>query len=362
MFPSILEFARELRGALSAVALLAPASNSAPAIPPAPQAGLRAPASAGGTHRRPGAEHNLLYQRSLAAAQILAKRQANVRYLFFTSGDVAQREVSLTFDDGPDPVRTPRILDILRRYRVKATFFVLGEKAARHPEILQRILAEGHDIGSHGFHHYVLPSLTRAQIDEDIDRSLQVIEAATGLRTRWFRAPGCSYSAEAIEALREKDLVRVDTNLNSGDFLQPGAPDVMRRAAGRVRSGSIILLHDWCPATVRNLPWLLSDLSRRRYRVAPLLELMEHAQREEIAPPFTIISEGVTVEPPQTYAGDDRRARAWLAAAAARVLRSPSRAASFPAPRARAEPGVGGLPAARAADGGEPSAQRVERR
>jgi peptidoglycan/xylan/chitin deacetylase (PgdA/CDA1 family) len=104
-------------------------------------------------------------------------------------GPRERRRVALTFDDGPAPPFTGQILDVLRDYRVPATFFVCGQNAERHPELVRRIHAEGHTLGNHTYSHPFLYIQSRQRIAEEIDRTQEVIGRLTGYRPRLFRPP-----------------------------------------------------------------------------------------------------------------------------------------------------------------------------
>lgn len=106
----------------------------------------------------------------------------------YSHGDAGQHKVALTFDDGPDARWTPRLLDILRDRKVRATFFVIGENALRHPELLRRMEREGHAIGNHTYSHAALTKLSAEQIAEEVDKCDDAIARATGHRPEIGRA------------------------------------------------------------------------------------------------------------------------------------------------------------------------------
>src|SRR6185436_18560345 len=105
-------------------------------------------------------------------------------------GDATSNGVALTFDDGPNPATTPRILELLAQAGVRATFFVLGEKAERHPEVLRAVVDGGHSVGVHGYRHDRLYAFkSPSAVESDIRRASQVIEREAGVRAKWFRPP-----------------------------------------------------------------------------------------------------------------------------------------------------------------------------
>jgi peptidoglycan/xylan/chitin deacetylase (PgdA/CDA1 family) len=184
--------------------------------------------------------------------------------------------VALTFDDGPHPDVTPRLLDLLKARGVRATFFVIGREAARHPDIVRRIAAEGHALGNHTQRHsYLFWALGPAALRREIEQAQQAIATASGVRCRLFRAPvglKSPFEGRVLAALG-LDLVSWEAR-----FLDRAAsPARLRRRLRRVRPGSIILLHDGAdrsaegnPALLDLLPGLLDVIQARGLRCAAL--------------------------------------------------------------------------------------------
>lgn len=214
----------------------------------------------------------------LAHARKILKQQAQVGFAAFSGGVSSEKEVALTFDDGPDPVTTPQILDILKQEGVPATFFVVGSKAEEYPELIRREVEEGHDLGNHTFHHFELTDLEPARVRAEITRTNDTLEQIVGARTRWFRAPGCHYTPDALKVIQECGLVRVDTQDNSGDWANPGVSAILHRTLTHLSPGDVILCHDRIPQTVVALPRLIHTLRKRGYRIVPLARLALEAQ------------------------------------------------------------------------------------
>jgi len=137
--------------------------------------------------------------------------------------------VSLTFDDGPNPRATPRILDILRRARVRATFFVLGQHVERWPELVRRMALEGHQIGNHGFFHRKLHRRTPAYVRDDITRGTEAIVRASGVRPRHFRAPHGFRSPWVTPIAASLGQRTVGWSLGVWDSARPGADVIASR-------------------------------------------------------------------------------------------------------------------------------------
>ncbi len=154
--------------------------------------------------------------------------------------------LALTFDDGPDPVTTRQILKILEEERCIATFFVVGEKVVEHPELLREMVAAGHGLGLHGFHHDRLHALQpTAFATRDILQVRAAVEAACGLRPRWFRPPVGHASPATFRAAEETGVEIVTWSARGLDGIRGAEPSsVLRRVARRLKPGGIVMLHD----------------------------------------------------------------------------------------------------------------------
>lgn len=181
--------------------------------------------------------------------------------------------VALTFDDGVDPVLTPQVLDILKKHRMHATFFVIGEKAAAHPELVRRMVAEGHSVGNHTYHHAGrFPLMSRADMIQEIQRCDEVL-ASVGVSSRWFRPPFGVTNPPVAKAVRSTGMYSVGWSIRSLDTVGKPAEWVRHRINRRLKQGSIILLHDDRPDIVSLLEYILSDLSRKNLNSVSLDEM-----------------------------------------------------------------------------------------
>jgi peptidoglycan-N-acetylglucosamine deacetylase len=167
---------------------------------------------------------------------------------------------ALTFDDGPDPELTPRILEILAEQDAKATFNMMGWNAARHPELVRAVVAAGHEVGNHTWTHLDLAGQTARQAHRQIDLGCRAIEALAGVRPRWFRPPRGELTGAGVCAAAElgQDLLLWSVDRGPGDAAAPAA--VADHLARAVRPGDVIGLHDgigrgsfdpWAPAARR---------------------------------------------------------------------------------------------------------------
>ena len=182
-------------------------------------------------------------------------------------------KVSLTFDDGPDPVITPLVLDTLREQDLKATFFVLGRQVAKHPDLLRRIVREGHVLGNHTYNHADMADLTPAQMRWELQSTQRAVDDALGYHYEMsmMRPPyGSPYFDDPAalpvfrEVVREQGLFGVTWTVDPRDYLFDGQPEsVLRRVARadrlKKREGDeVILLHDTKPQTAEVLPEIIA--------------------------------------------------------------------------------------------------------
>jgi peptidoglycan/xylan/chitin deacetylase (PgdA/CDA1 family) len=181
------------------------------------------------------------------------------------------RGVALTFDDGPHPVHTRKVLDLLDEHGVKATFFVVGRKVRLFPEVVKEIVERGHAIGIHGHEHSrFMSTMTPRRAEEDLQKALDAVQAATGERTMLFRPPVGHTSPRLAKAIRALGLAVVGWSARGYDGLGGADPD---RVAARVISGlrdrAIVLLHDAAenddfePASIAALPRILAAMKDR---------------------------------------------------------------------------------------------------
>ena len=196
-------------------------------------------------------------------------------------GDPSQRVVALTFDDGPDPQTTPRILDILRQEGIRATFFVVGTKLKRYPELARRIVQEGHALGCHSYDHQRQTDLTEAQVWRQI-RDCQVLARRAGVELVAYRPPYLAENATVRRAVQRWNMPLVMATVLG----EPAPPCDDRRwvyrYARRARNGSILLLHDTYTHTADALPELIHLLKARGYRFATIPEMVQALQQRAI--------------------------------------------------------------------------------
>src|ERR1700683_1579153 len=178
--------------------------------------------------------------------------------------------LALTFDDGPDPVDTPKLLDLLREKGVKATFFVVGKRADQYPEIVRRAWAEGHLIANHTWSHYSLFCfLTPRRLRAEIERGTESVRRSCGFRPRFFRSPVGLRHPLLGPYLKDAGLEYVSWTIRTRDTLTANSSVLARRILPAA-SGDIILLHDHLPggadAMLEVLPRVIDELRKRGFQ------------------------------------------------------------------------------------------------
>lgn len=166
----------------------------------------------------------------------------------------ARREVWLTIDDGPDPDDTPQILDLLAAYGARATFFVIGKNAARHPALIRAIIAGGHEVGHHTHTHPLafFWCASPSRVNRELDAALAALHAV-GVSPKWFRPPAGIKNLWLAAALRTRSLTCVGWSARGLERWHSGAEAVANRTLHALRPGAILLLHEGprVPATIR---------------------------------------------------------------------------------------------------------------
>jgi peptidoglycan/xylan/chitin deacetylase (PgdA/CDA1 family) len=183
------------------------------------------------------------------------------------------KHVALTFDDGPNPTATPRVLDVLRSEGVPATFFLLGKHVERWPDLARQIAVDGHGLGNHGYHHRKLHFRGPGYVRVDLALGTDTIERATNARPAFFRAPHGFRSPWVSHIARELGQKTVGWTVGVWDSDMPGTDEIVRRSVNGCRPGTILLLHDGDgydadgdrTQTAEALPRIIRELRERGY-------------------------------------------------------------------------------------------------
>ncbi len=192
--------------------------------------------------------------------------------------------VALTFDDGPRPDVTPRILDTLKKHDAKATFFMLGSQVEYYPSLANKVEEAGHDIGNHTMNHQDLSILDSNKIKEEAQKSSRIIEKATGQKPTLLRPPYGAWNDSVKRVTKEMGVPMVMWSVDSLDWKSRNAAAVNEEVMSNVAPGSIVLLHDIHPSTADALPQLLSSLEEQGYQMVTVSQLLELWDEKGVGP------------------------------------------------------------------------------
>lgn len=193
-----------------------------------------------------------------------------------SKGNPAENKIALTFDDGPHPEITHKVLELLEKFNAKATFFCIGKNVKMHPEILTKINTSQHTIGNHSFSHSTKIDFIKKSewLDEIISTDLE-IKKIIGSKPEFFRPPFGVTTPHLAKAIDETRHTVIGWNVRSFDTVSNQNPDkVVKRILSKTRPGSIILLHDHLPGIVPILEQLLPELQRRNFKFVTVDELI----------------------------------------------------------------------------------------
>jgi peptidoglycan/xylan/chitin deacetylase (PgdA/CDA1 family) len=228
----------------------------------------------------PQAKLNNAHHRTPEPSSILRDGQV-IRDLKKVSTQLPDPLVCLTFDDGPDPVYTPLILDLLAEHKVHATFFIVGESAQKYPHLVERMVSDGHALGNHTFHHHHPWTISAARARDEVMRTSDIIRALTGITPQWFRPPHGRLRKAMLEQCATLNLRTVLWNRSIIDWGPLGTTDGITKRLESIAAGDIVLMHDG--QRKHNRPHLVAqclpealDSLRRRGIVPVTLDQVAH--------------------------------------------------------------------------------------
>ena len=212
----------------------------------------------------------------------LAQAKATTYHSVETGGN----HIALTFDDGPHATNTPRLLDMLKKRNIKATFFVVATNAKRYPSIMKRMVAEGHEIGNHTVTHGNLSKMSNAGIKKELDGCRDAIIASCGYNPRVMRAPyGALKSAQKIYIKDTWGYPNIHWSVDPEDWKKPGPSVVANRIVSRTRAGGIVLVHDIHASSIVAMPAALDGLLAKGFRFVTTSQLISLGNRTASTPP-----------------------------------------------------------------------------
>lgn len=198
----------------------------------------------------------------------------------FRSSGPRVKQVALTFDDVPDPRFTGKVLDVLKEFQVKATFFAVGERAKKHPDLAKRIHDEGHAIGNHSYNHAQLNKLSLDKFKGQIERTNTILKSLTGVDPRLIRPPYGDINEEQLQWARKNGYKVVNWNVDSLDWKGLPKEEVKSNILSAVGPGSIVLQHAGggvgsdLTGTIEALPDIITELQRKGYSFVTLPEML----------------------------------------------------------------------------------------
>src|SRR6266567_3612146 len=207
----------------------------------------------------------------------------------FSSVHVDGPYIAMTFDDGPSATLTPKLLDLLAAHHIKATFFVIGENVAEHPDIVARAAREGHEIGNHSWSHPNFAKMPDQGVRSQLQRTDDAIKSATGMRPTLLRPPYGSITAREKRWIHDEFGYQIILwDVDPYDWKRPGPAVVRNRILKETQPGSIVLSHDIHPGTIEAMPSTFDALEGKGFKFVTVSELIRMAvARPSHIPPQT---------------------------------------------------------------------------
>lgn len=188
---------------------------------------------------------------------------------------VDQPYIAMTFDDGPSAETTPRLLEMLKQRNIKATFFLIGQNAAANPDLVRRILAEGHEIGNHSWTHPQLSKLSDDKVTAEITKTQDAIKDASAFTPTLLRPPYGAITSRQRQWIADQfGLTIILWSVDPFDWKRPGASVIAQRILSQVRPGAIVLSHDIHKQTVDAMPATLDGLVAKGYKFVTVSQLI----------------------------------------------------------------------------------------
>ena len=189
-------------------------------------------------------------------------------------GPVNKKEVALTFDDGPSAKTTEKILNILKKNNIHATFFVIGKNAEHHPKLLKKIYDDGNEIGNHSYSHPNSSYLSPSKIRRELSKTDKIISKITGKKTHLFRPPSGNFGYNLSFIVASMKYIMVLWWVDTSDWREPGKEKVMRIIRNHLTNGAIILMHENHKTTIEALPDIINFIKKRGYKFVTVSELL----------------------------------------------------------------------------------------
>ena len=245
-----------------------PSASSTPLVQPTASASVEAPAASPATSGQTNATTNV-------QPPVTAASPGTPTYRNYSSVHVDGPYIAITFDDGPSPKLTPRLLDMLKKRGIKVTFFTIGENVARYPQVVARAAAEGHEIANHTWHHPALTKLSDERVQEELNKTSDAIFQATGKKPVLVRPPYGAINARLTRMIEQQDGMKVVLwSVDPNDWKRPGSSVVTQRLLAGAKPGAITLSHDIHSGTIDAMPETLDALKAKGYKFVTVSELI----------------------------------------------------------------------------------------
>ncbi len=268
---------------ITASAAIASCKAADPAAPkPAAVASVKTPANPG--YRTPAVQGPIPRNPDISQSRNFSKDAGVTFSRVLVSGNY----VAMTFDDGPHPQNTPRLLDLLRARNIKATFFVIGRSVDLYPHVVRRTVAEGHEIGNHTYTHRLLSKLSDSEVRKEMTRCRDAVANAAGVQMRTMRPPYGGLLQRQRQLIHsEFGYPTILWSVDPLDWKRPGPSVVASRILKGATPGGIILAHDLHAPTVDAMPATLDGLLKRGFKFVTVSQLIAMKKQPVAAAPST---------------------------------------------------------------------------
>lgn len=188
------------------------------------------------------------------------------------------KAVAFTFDDGPNQLYTPQVLEIFKEVSGKATFFMIGKHMLNHPELVSQVTGQMHEVGNHTYSHPRLTELSSTESAEEIITTDKIIKELTGTKPKTFRPPFIDYNNETVSIMKKLDYHMISgVNFEATDWEMPGVDHIVTKTRSQVRNGSIFLFHDGFgdrSQTIEAVRLLANELTSQGFQLVTVSELL----------------------------------------------------------------------------------------
>ena len=188
--------------------------------------------------------------------------------------DTTKKQVALSFDAAWGNEQTDQLLEILEKYNVKTTFFLVGEWVDKYPEDVKKIAAKGHDVGNHSNTHPHMSQMSTADITGEIQACNEKIKKLTGKMPTLFRAPYGDYNNDVVNSVNGCNMYCVQWDVDSLDWKDPTPEQIKQNIVRKIKNGSIILMHNGAKITPESLPYVIEAIKEQGYEIVPISKIL----------------------------------------------------------------------------------------